>query len=103
MVVFAMARAQGDDAVSSRLGVTVTKRVGKAVVRARCRRRIKELFRQWYHEGSTPCDIVINARNGCEDAPWNELVRQFKQSVSEAKMRMRRGKRSTTEGRARVD
>ncbi len=104
MVVFALPREGYDESEqqTSRIGVTVTKRVGKAVVRARCRRRIKELFRQWYTEGSIPCDIVVNARNGCEEAPWQELVKHFIRSTAEAGKRLRRGMTKKAEGRTDV-
>ncbi len=46
----------------NRLGITVSTKVGKAVVRNRVRRRIREAYR--LHEGElrTGCDIVIVAR-----------------------------------------
>jgi len=82
MVVFALER-QDSDVVGARLGVTASRRVGNAVVRGRCKRRMRELFRTEDrlfagHE----VDIVINARRGCAAAPWSALVREYRRHVT---------------------
>lgn len=87
MVIFGIT-AEG--ARESRLGVTVTKKVGKAVVRNRCRRRIKELFRLLSGSNDVPCDIVINARRGCATAPWEDLVEQLGEAMILLRRRLRR-------------
>jgi ribonuclease P protein component len=48
-----------------KLGMTVSRRIGKAVVRNRLRRRIRECFRLALRE-STPsnCGLVVTARSG---------------------------------------
>ena len=51
----------------NRLGITVTKKLGKAVVRNRARRLIKEAFRLSEHKVSIGYDIVIVARNKIVD------------------------------------
>jgi ribonuclease P protein component len=44
-----------------RLGVTVTKKVGSAVVRNRLRRRVREIFRRTREVAAArPCDVVVN-------------------------------------------
>jgi ribonuclease P protein component len=74
MVVFGMAGRRPD----SRLGVTASRRVGGAVVRARCKRRLRELFRLHRDELSgLVLDVVINARGGCAGAPWEELRQDY--------------------------
>lgn len=78
LVVFLM-RAHGHE---GRFGVTATRRVGGAVVRNRCKRRLRELYRIHRHElESGALDIVINARSSCGAAPWVELERDFVGSV----------------------
>ncbi len=47
---------------NNRLGITVTKKVGKAVVRNRVRRRIKEAYREIERIIPSSYDFVIVAR-----------------------------------------
>lgn len=46
----------------NRLGLSVPRRVGSAVQRARIKRRLREAFRLGQHEGSTGYDLVISVR-----------------------------------------
>lgn len=57
----------------NRLGITVSKKVGKAVVRNKVRRRIKEYYRKI--EGRLPVsyDFVIVARNSAKDADFKKI------------------------------
>ncbi len=66
------------DGNTSRFGVTASRRVGGAVVRSRCKRRLRELYRLHRHvlEGRA-LDMVANARGGCASAPWNRLENEF--------------------------
>jgi len=60
--VLALARKRSDPALSGRLGITVTKKVGNAVVR----NRIKRMLREWMRlHGWVPTgwDIVIVAKD----------------------------------------
>ncbi len=69
--------AKGGEGVC-RLGITVTRRIGNAVVRNRARRRIRELVRG---NGAAMVglegDLVINARRGIVEAAWQELEEEF--------------------------
>ena len=47
---------------SSRIGITVSRKVGNAVVRNRFKRRIREWFRAHRGELGTAADIVVIAR-----------------------------------------
>ncbi len=59
----------GNTPGTSRLGVTVSRRVGNAVVR----NRVKRAIREWYRQGdnglgaTAPCDLVVIARAGARD------------------------------------
>lgn len=80
LVLFVM-RAETE---TGRFGVTVSRRVGGAVVRSRCKRRLRELYR--LHRGSAGLerfDIVANARRGCATAPWQLLERDFRRCLEE--------------------
>lgn len=60
----------------SRLGVTITKKTGGAVVRNRLRRRLKELFRRSF-VFPAGVDVVVNVRPGAERTDFGELARDF--------------------------
>ena len=61
----------------NRLGLTVGTKVGKAVVRNRVRRRLRESYR--LREGSvkTGYDFVLVARSAAADAPFAVLDRHL--------------------------
>jgi ribonuclease P protein component len=60
-----------------RLGMAVSKRVGKAVVRNRIKRLIRELFRHHKRYFKSPCDVVIVARQRAANASLVDFTRQF--------------------------
>ncbi|HEX4964896.1 MAG TPA: ribonuclease P protein component [Thermoanaerobaculia bacterium] len=46
-----------------RLGITASRKVGKAVVRHRLKRRIKEIYRRWPHRSELPAlDLVVHLK-----------------------------------------
>jgi ribonuclease P protein component len=68
-----------------RLGISVPKRVGNAVVRNRVRRRLREIFRR--SRGQIPgrrAAIVVNARPSAAAASFRELSEDFARAVSRA-------------------
>jgi ribonuclease P protein component len=70
MVVFACA-AHGD---VSRLGITVTRKVGTASVRNSLRRRVREIFRRSPAAGAAPgWNIVVNVSTRAAGASFREL------------------------------
>lgn len=56
-----------------RLGITVSRKVGGAVVRNRIKRLLKEIFRRSLIQTPNKFDIVINAKSGCAEANYAEL------------------------------
>lgn len=72
-LVFFVHERAGD---GGRLGVTITKKTGTAVVRNRLRRRLKEIYRKSALR-ERPLDVVVNVRAGAEEAPFVELASDF--------------------------
>jgi ribonuclease P protein component len=59
-----------------RIGFTVPRALGKAVVRNRIKRRFREAVRSCLDGLTTPWSIVINPRRKAFDAPMPELRRE---------------------------
>ena len=65
-----------------RLGITASRKVGKAVVRQRLKRRIKEIYRRWPHRSQLPAlDLVIHLKPEARASDFpslrTELLRLF--------------------------
>ena len=65
--------AGGPDATRTRLGITVSKRVGGAVVRNHLKRRIREWFRHAREGLPSQSDIVVIARRAARDLSSHEV------------------------------
>lgn len=61
----------------NRLGLTVSTKVGKAVVRNRVRRRLREIYRLHQHELTQGWDLVLVARVKAAFVPYAALERDF--------------------------
>ena len=61
----------------SRVGYTVSVKLGHAVVRNRVRRRLREVYRLNLPALKDGWDIVIVARSRAADAPWAKLNAAF--------------------------
>lgn len=61
----------------SRVGITVSRKVGKPVRRNRVKRRLKEVFRRNKSALSLATDVVLNARRTAADASYADLERDF--------------------------
>ena len=61
----------------NRVGITVSKKLGKAHVRNRTRRRLREIYRLNEALFSPGWDIVVVARKGLGDLQSAELAQQF--------------------------
>ena len=57
----------------NRVGITVSKKLGGAVVRNRARRRLREVCRLNAPALREGWDLVIVARGRCLSAPWDKL------------------------------
>ena len=62
-----------------RIGITVTRKVGGAVVRNRCKRRLREIVRKYRSEqtNSVGFDLVINAKANLAAADFKQIEGAF--------------------------
>jgi ribonuclease P protein component len=74
MVIY-HAAAEGD---RSRIGLTVSRKIGNAVVRNRVKRRLREVFRTNRLALARPLDLVVNAKKSIRDADFRTLEDEFR-------------------------
>lgn len=80
----AYCRPNGRD--HNRLGVTVSTKLGGAVVRNRARRRLREVFRLAAPDLKSGFDIVLVARQRCVDGDYKKLTAAFYRACRELKL-----------------
>lgn len=71
-VVFAAEPGVGGGA-GTRLGITVSRRVGNAVVRNRIKRRVREWFRRERGRLRHGIDLVVIGRSAAAELSWPEI------------------------------
>lgn len=62
---------------TNRVGITVSKKLGHAVVRNRIRRRLREVYRLNEDRFAPGWDIVVVARSRCIDADFQKLTQAY--------------------------
>lgn len=65
-----------------RLGLSVSKKVGNAVVRNLVRRRLREIFNACLAEIPKNYDLVVSARPGASEASYAELEAEFRKAIA---------------------
>lgn len=83
LLVFILPQAE-IPAPGSRLGLAVSRKVGKAVVRNRVKRRLREAFRLHCHELTTAVDVVVVARPEAAKATYAELESELLRAFQKA-------------------
>ena len=61
----------------NRVGITVSKKLGHAVVRNRTRRRLREVYRLNEQKFTPGWDIVVVARSRSVEAPFEKLTESY--------------------------
>ena len=79
---------------NSRLGITVSGKVGKAVVRNKIKRRIKEIVRLCDKPLKEGYDIVLLARKPASEADYAALERSVMRLLAKADMIEKQSKNS---------
>ncbi len=66
-----------------RLGVTVSKKIGKAYIRNRIKRLVREYFRLHQHEYKNNMDIVIVARKSASGLDYKAVNKELAPLIDE--------------------
>nr|WP_226580074.1 ribonuclease P protein component [Acuticoccus sediminis] len=78
-------RDEANEAVSGpRVGFTVTKKVGNAVVRNRIKRRLRAIASEIHDEFDSATDYVIVARREALGEPFADLGEELRQALGAA-------------------
>jgi ribonuclease P protein component len=77
-----LVRPRGDEDPAIRLGITVSKKVGGAVVRNRMKRRFRELARALLPQGGIAgADHVLIGRQGGIERPFDQLRNDLERAL----------------------
>ena len=76
-----------------RLGLSVSKKVGNAVVRNTLRRRLREIFASLAPEPGSDLDLVVSARPRAKDASFEDLRAEFFKALAKLGVREQTGER----------
>ena len=81
-----LVRERGDHDPAIRLGITVTKKIGNAVVRNRMKRRFRALARELLPvEGVAGADHVLIGRAGGVERPFDQLRAELQKALAKAR------------------
>lgn len=69
--------ARPNHSAANRVGITVGKKLGKAVVRNRVRRRLREVYRLHEEQFKPGWDLVVVARSRCIQASFDKLTAAY--------------------------
>ncbi len=80
------ARSESDDSGFTRIGFSVSRRVGGAVIRNRVKRRLREVIRRELARIAPGYDLVITARPGAADARMETLKQDVAVLLARARL-----------------
>jgi ribonuclease P protein component len=70
-----------NDSGEQRYGITATRKIGGAVIRNRCKRRLKEVIRKYRASDPSQAgfDLVLNVKSGLNEVDFTRLESAFSQ------------------------
>ena len=77
-MVYAVARPSGDAPGGSRLGITVSKKVGTSVVRNQVKRWVRESYRRLAAERPLYADVVVIAKPAAATAGCRAIAAELR-------------------------
>ncbi|HEY7556385.1 MAG TPA: ribonuclease P protein component [Candidatus Binatia bacterium] len=78
-----------NDFGETRLGITVSGKVGNAVARNRIKRSLREFFRRRRHELGTGLDFLVIAKNSASEISSRKIAEEMRQSLIDRRGRQR--------------
>ena len=65
----------------NRLGITVSRKIGRAVVRNRIKRHLREIFRANKQAITPHCDLVVNAKRAAANVYTQQIQEDFLKAI----------------------
>ncbi len=75
-----------------RIGFSAGKRLGGAVVRNRCKRRLRECYRLHQQEIPEATDLIIVARRSMVNAKWENIEAAFLEAIGRSRRNIERNR-----------
>ena len=83
---FVLHSLKRDDQKSTRLGIVPSRKIRKAVLRNKLKRRIREIFKQYREKIKKGYDLVLNTRSEAINASFEELKKDFEYLIKKSQL-----------------
>jgi ribonuclease P protein component len=86
LVVYALARSEREREERARIGITVSKKVGNAVVRNRVKRWLRECYRRMASSAPGGTDLVIIARPATAHSTYQRTAEELSELIARVRI-----------------